>query len=128
MSDRELSELVGKYDTLGTIARNTALSENGLPTIQSGSTVFGYNSATGEFASGSVGSGSTSATDTTSASSDVVVYYLQKIIDILATYFPQVIETMGFDIRLDSGALVGELVSPMNVALGKLTQRKDRGR
>jgi hypothetical protein len=126
MSDRELSELVGKYDKLGTIAKNTALSENGIPTIQSGSTVFGYNSATGEFASGSVVNSSTTATST--ANGDVVVYYLEKIIEILATYFPQVIETMGFDVRLDSGALVGELVSPMNMALGKLSTRKDRGR
>lgn len=107
------------------------------PMILNKPTIFGYNSATGKFmGGGETGSEVVSGTNTlmgmiqtaVDAKNEVVVYYLQKVIDVLATYFPQLIEAMGFDIRLDSGALVGELASPMNVALGKLSTRKDRGR
>ena len=100
-------------------------------------TIFGYNSATGKFlGGGETGSEVVSGTNTlmgmiqtaVAEKNEVVVYYLKNIIEVLATYFPQLIDSMGFDIRLDSGALVGELAVPMNQALGKLSTRKDRGR
>ena len=54
--------------------------------------------------------------------------HLQKIIEVLGLYFPQLIDAFDADIYLDTGVLVGELAEPMNEALGRLSIRKDRGR
>ena len=107
------------------------------PMVMTKPTIFGYNPTTGQLqGGGEAGSEMVGGTNTVmnmiraavASQNEALVYYMQKIIEILATYFPQLVEAFGFDIRLDSGALVGELVVPMNNALGKLSARKDRGR
>lgn len=62
------------------------------------------------------------------AQNEAVVYYLQKLVEILATYFPQVLESMGNDIVLDDGVLVARIAPAMDKELGKIKDRKDRGR
>lgn len=107
------------------------------PMIMTKPTVFGYDAATGQLMGGGeagsevvTGTGTlmTMIANAVSAQNSAVVYYLQKLIEILASYFPQILESMDKELVLDSGVLVGELVVPMNQALGKLSNRKDRGR
>ena len=58
-----------------------------------------------------------------------LVYYLQKIIEILGNFFPQVLEAlMDMNIVLDDGTLVGRLAPAMDLELGRIKERKDRGR
>ena len=59
---------------------------------------------------------------------NTVISYLKKIVDVLCSYFPELIEAFDVDVRLDSGVLVGELAPAMDDALGRLSSRKDRGR
>lgn len=107
------------------------------PMLMTEPTVFGYDAATGRAKVGGeagdeiVGGASTIMNMIRAAVADqnsAVAYYLQKLIDILASYFPQILESMERDVVLDSGAMVGAMVVPMNRALGKLSDRKDRGR
>ena len=53
---------------------------------------------------------------------------LQRLGDLMSTYFPQLIEALNVNVRLDTGILVGELAPAMDDALGRLASRKDRGR
>ena len=55
---------------------------------------------------------------TASEQDNWLVSFLERFLDSLR----------GMKVQLDSGALVGELVIPMDEALGELTIRKDRGR
>lgn len=100
-------------------------------------TIFGYDAASGKYlGAGESGSEVVAGSKTlmgmigkaVSDNNSDVVYLLEKLIDTLYKYFPQIIESMGHDVILDSGALVGGIAVPMNTALGKLSQRKDRGR
>ena len=70
----------------------------------------------------------TSATEAAQKKKETVESRLQRIIDLMAAFFPQLIEAFDVDLRLDSGALVGELAPAMDDALGRLSARKDRGR
>jgi hypothetical protein len=56
------------------------------------------------------------------------VYYLQKLVEIIATYFPQIIEGMDRPICFDPNKAAAAMAIPMNKELGKLSTRKDRGR
>lgn len=107
------------------------------PMIMTKPTVFGYDAASGKLlGGGEAGSEVVAGTSTlmrmiqaaVSSQNDAVVYYLQKLIEILAAYFPQVIEALDMDIVLNDGVLVGRLAPAMNVELGKISSRKDRGR
>lgn len=100
-------------------------------------TVFGYSAASGKYLGGGeagnevVAGSSTLMTMIQSAVAEqnsALTYYMQKLIDILATYFPQVLESMDRDVVLDSGMLVGELAVPMDKQLGIIRDRKGRGR
>lgn len=101
-------------------------------------TVFGYDAETGKFLGGGDGNGNEVVSgesrlmalinNAVSEQNGSVVYYLQKLIEILASYFPKVLECMDREIVLDSGVIVGELAVPMDNALGKLSTRKGRGR
>jgi hypothetical protein len=53
---------------------------------------------------------------------------LQRIVDLMAAFFPQLIEAFDVDVRLDTGTLVGALAPAMDAELGRLAWRKDRGR
>ena len=101
-------------------------------------TIFGYNAANGSYlGAGDAGSevvaGSTTLMNmiqgAVAEQNGKLTYYLQKIIELLATFFPEQIESFkNMKLQLNTGALVGELVVPMDQALGKLSSRKDRGR
>ena len=100
--------------------------------------IFGYSPASGNFLGGGEGNGSEVVAGSqtlrhmiqgaVATQNEALVYYLQKVIEILAAFFPQVLECMDRDIVLESGVLVGELAVPMDQALGRLKNRKDRGR
>lgn len=100
--------------------------------------IFGYSPASGNLLGGGDGSGGEVVSGASTLmnmiqgavaeQNSATVYYLKKLIEILASFFPQVLEAMDKDLVLDSGVLVGELAVPMNRALGKLSTRKDRGR
>ena len=107
------------------------------PMVMTEPTIFGYNPRTGNvMGGGEAGSEVVSGTNTlldmisevVAAQNGNLAYYLQKLIEILASYFPQILDSMERDVVLDTGATVGALVVPMNRALGKLSDRKDRGR
>ena len=59
---------------------------------------------------------------------DVVEYYLQKLTDMLADYFPQLLNAAGHDIVTNDGVIIARYAPMMNNELGKISRRKDRGR
>jgi hypothetical protein len=107
------------------------------PRILDAPTVFGYNAKTGELqGGGEAGSELVGGTNTVmgmisaavASQNSVLVVYLQKIIEILAEYFPQLLEALDIDLLLDGDLLVAGTASKMNKALGKINIGKDRGR
>lgn len=107
------------------------------PMIMTKPTVFGYDATTGKArAGGEAGSEMVGGTTTVmsmikaaaSEGNESIIYYLKKLIEILADYFPQVLELMDQDIVLDDGVLVGRIAPKMDKELGKISERKDRGR
>ena len=85
--------------------------------------IFSYDAASGEFGGYANGSGTQAGKNHDS----IVISYLQKLVEILSTAFPQLAEAFNVQLRLDTGVLVGELAEPMNEALGRISSRKDRG-
>ena len=59
---------------------------------------------------------------------EAVVYYLQKMTTIMAEYFPQVIDGMDRPLSIDADGMASAMAVPMDKYLGKLKERKDRGR
>lgn len=56
-------------------------------------------------------------------------HYMQKITEILADYLPQVLDaSKNTNMVLDDGTLIGRLAPAIDMELGKLKTRKDRGR
>jgi phage-related protein len=106
------------------------------PMVMTQPTIFGYNSSTGQLmGGGEAGSEVVSGTNTlmnmiqkaVADQNSGLAYYLQRLLELLAEYFPQVLSAMDRDIVLDSGAMVGAMAVPMNRALGKLSNRNGRG-
>ena len=100
-------------------------------------TIFGYDQTSGKYLGGGEAGSEVVAGSSTlmtmirgavAEQNSTMTYYLQKLIQMLSSYFPQLIEAFDVDLYLDTGVLVGEMAIPMNNALGKLTSRKDRGR
>lgn len=60
------------------------------------------------------------------AENEPVIYYMQKIMQILAEYLPKIAENNA-EITLDGNALVGRLAPMMDQELGILASRKKRG-
>ena len=107
------------------------------PLLMNSPTIFGYNSANGKFmAGGESGSEVVSGTETlltmikgaVAEQNSGLVYYMQKIIDVLAAQFPQLIEAFNVSLKIDGRELATVMAVPMDEALGKLSSRKDRGR
>lgn len=107
------------------------------PVVMKKPTIFGYDPATGKYqGGGEAGSEVASGTDTlmnmiqnaVASQNSATVSLLERIIDVLGAFFPQILEAAQKDVVLDSGELVGALAAPMNTALGKISNRKDRGR
>lgn len=107
------------------------------PMIMTKPTVFGYDAQTGKFlGGGEAGSEVVTGTGTlmnmignaVAIQNETLAYYLQKIIEILAAYFPQMLEAFDTNIVLDDGVLVGRLAPAIDMELGRIKDRKDRGR
>lgn len=107
------------------------------PLVMNSPTLFGYNPSTGKFmGGGDAGSEVVSGTDTlmnligqaVSGQMSGMVYYLQKLVSILADYFPQILEAMDRDIVTDDGAVIAHYTPLIDKELGKIKDRKDRGR
>ena len=110
------------------------------PVVMKEPTVFGYNSSTGQLmGGGEAGSEVVSGTNTlmnmiqgaVADQNGSIVYYLNKIAEMLATYLPQILEKLGIPVPAylgDPDDVADVLAIPMNNALGKLSTRKDRGR
>lgn len=109
------------------------------PMILNEPSIFGYNPASGKFMGGGDGSGGevVSGAGTlmgmiraaVATQNEALVYYLQKIIQMLADFFPRVLEAlMNMNVVLDDGTLVGRLAPAIDLELGRIKDRKDRGR
>lgn len=107
------------------------------PMVMTQPTVFGYNPHTGKLMGGGergseVVAGTNSLMGMISAAvaeqNSATVYYLQKLVNILVGFCPQVLEAMERDIVLDSGEMVAALAVPMDRELGRIQARKERGR
>lgn len=107
------------------------------PLVMSNPTIFGYNPSTGKFmGGGEAGSEVVAGTGTlmgmiaraVSEQNAAVVYWLQRVFEILASYFPQMLEALDIDITLDGDLVVAGLAPKMNTALGKIKRQEDRGR
>ena len=108
--------------------------ENGM--IMNQPTIFGYNAKTNQFmGGGEAGSETVVGTESlmnmiqraVTAENAGVVDKLDKLISMLAKYFPEIIVGMNRGIVLDSGALVAELAPKMDTKLGIITTHKGRG-
>lgn len=62
------------------------------------------------------------------AQNEKVVYYLQKMTEIMANYFPQVIDGMDRPISWNPDEVAAVMAAPMDKYLGRIKERKDRGR
>lgn len=107
------------------------------PMVMTSPTIFGYNAETGNLMKGGeAGSEVVSGTGTlmsmikgaVASQNNTIVVYLQHLIEILATYFPQILEAAGHDIVTDDGTVIAYYAPKMDEALGKIKIRKDRGR
>ena len=107
------------------------------PMIMTKPTVFGYDAGTGKLlGGGEAGSEVVSGTSTmmrmiqaaVASQNDALIYYMQRIVDILATYFPQVLDEMNKVPVWDTGVAAATLAPAMNVQLGILKTKEERGR
>lgn len=109
------------------------------PIVMKEPTIFGYNSKTGQLmGGGEAGSEVVTGTNTlmnmiqgaVSAQNSGLVYYLNKIIEMLAMYFPQILEKMDIPVPavIDPNQAAAALAVPINKELGKLSTREERGR
>ncbi|RGD80342.1 phage tail protein [Thomasclavelia ramosa] len=55
-------------------------------------------------------------------------YYIQKLIDLLSDFIPQIVTKMDRPIVLDDGTLVGRIAPSMDLELGEINRGKGRGR
>lgn len=69
-----------------------------------------------------------SVPQTKTMQSGMMATNVQRLVDLMGTYFPKMLEAFNMEIRLDTNRLVGELAPAMDSELGKLAWRKDRGR
>ena len=106
------------------------------PMIMNEPTAFGINSRGQIMAGGEAGSEVVSGTNTlmnmisdaVAAQNMALVAYLQKLIQMLADYFPQILESMDRDFVFNDGTMAAYLAPAMDEELGRLKGRKDRGR
>lgn len=59
---------------------------------------------------------------------DGLSYLFEKLINMLAIFFPQILEKMEFDIVLQDGVLVGKLAPKINIKLAEIQKANERGR
>ena len=107
------------------------------PMIVTKPTVFDFDASTGK-AKGAGEAGSELVGGTTAvkrmieaavaSQNDALVYYLKKILEILANFFPQVLEELERPLCFDPNSAAAAMAIPMDRQLGKISKRKDRGR
>ena len=107
------------------------------PMIMNSPTIFGYNPATGSLlGGGEAGSEVVSGTATllrliqqaVRAENSGISQRLDRIIDLLVQFFPDVLAGLDQVMVLDDGTLVAKTAPAMDVALGKIAIQKGRGR
>ena len=108
------------------------------PMVMTKPTIFGYNAETGKLQGGGevpggemIGGTNTimnMISNAVASQNNTIVVYLQHLIEILATYFPQILEAAGHDIVTDDGTVIGYYAPKIDEALGKIKTRKERGR
>ena len=63
------------------------------------------------------------------STNEAVVYYLQKIIEILCDYFPQVLVALqNMKLVANDGTILAYYAPKFDKELGRIKDRKDRGR
>lgn len=100
-------------------------------------TLFGYNPATGTFQGGGEAGDEAIAPISTlqqyvksavASENTIIVTRLDRIIELLVRFFPEMLEALDLDMYLDGDVLVAETANRMDKELGKIAIRKGRGR
>ena len=100
-------------------------------------TLFDYNPMTGRAkVGGEAGDEAVAPIDTlqqyvraaVQAENTVMASKLDRIIELLVRFFPDMLEALDVNMYLDTGVLVAETASQYDVALGKIAMKKGRGR
>ena len=121
-----LGRMMSAFETFGTQMNMPNFNVGNIESLSNPAT-FSYDAASGEFGGYASGNGTGSGRQGRNNQNSIVISYLQKIVEVLTEYFPQLVDAFDVDLCLDTGVLVGELVEPMNEALGRLSSRKERG-
>lgn len=107
------------------------------PIVMTKPTIWGYDPKTGKMqGGGEAGTEVVSGADTlmnmiqtaVSAQNDGILYILERILEILAEYFPDFSDGLRTPATFDPDSAAVALAKPMNRELGKLTLQKARGR
>ena len=108
------------------------------PMLMNKPTIFGYDAQTGRLQGGGevpggemIGGTNTimgMISNAVASQNNTIVIYLQRLIEILATYFPQILEVAGHDIVAEDGTILAHYLPQIDEGLGKIKARKDRGR
>lgn len=107
------------------------------PMIMNKPTIFGYDASTGKLmGGGEAGSEVVSGTDTlmnmissaVATQNEGIAYYLEKLIEMLAEYFPEALDAMRTPAVFNPDTAAAALAVPMNRELGYLAAKKGRGR
>lgn len=132
----EIGDLLkGKIPKLGIDWYAKAMDD---PIIMNKPTIFGYDGSTGnlmgggEVPGGEVVSGTNTLMNmiqgAVAAQNGELISYLDRLIEMLADYFPEALEAMRTPATFDPDAAAVALAAPINRQLGYITARKDRGR
>ena len=107
------------------------------PMVLNQPTIFGYDSKSGKYlGGGEAGSEIVAGSQTlmnmiqtaVAEQNTTITIWLQKVFDILAEYFPQMLDAFEAPIEFNANSMASALAVPMNRELGKISSRKDRGR
>lgn len=99
-------------------------------------TIFGFNPKTNQLmAGGEAGSETVVGTDSLmqmigsaiAANNEVMIEKFDRLISILAEFFPEVLSGLDRQIVLDTGVVAGELAPKMDEKLGRISNHKERG-
>jgi phage-related protein len=100
-------------------------------------TIFGYSAASGKYlGAGEAGNEVVAGEQTlmqmiqgaVATQNNGIVAWLQRVFEILAQYFPQMLDALEAPMAFDSNSMAAALAVPMNRELGKISSRKERGR
>ena len=107
--------------------------DNGM--ILDDATIFGMNSSGQLLGAGEAGSETVVGTNSllnmingaVQAETGELSARMDRIINLLVMFFPQMLDRVGNDVVLDTGVLVGQLAPKMNVRLSEIQSRNARG-